>query len=113
MMESLQSWREFKACQKNRELCATRCAVRQSTKNDIMEIPMPTRAIVIARIRYSDFVNRSNSAKTESARESLKNDISMWFAHLKEIMCEYRLSKEFLAENGLVWNDCKKMAYGA
>ena len=73
---------------------------------------MPGRAVVIARIRYAEFANRLESAKTEEGRENLRYEIGMWFSHLKETMRDYRLSKETLASYDLSWNDCKRMAYG-
>lgn len=104
-MESLYAWREFKARQENEKMrrenrvsSATRCV-------SYMDMPMPSRAIAIARCRFLALHARKRD-------ENLEHEISCWFSHLKETMKEYRLSKEYLADFGLVWNDCKNFAYG-
>lgn len=112
-MESLFAWREFKARVKNRELSEETRMAPQSTKNSLMDLPMPQRAVVISRIRFIDLRNRLNSAKSAESAENVKFEISFWFAHLKDLMRDYRISKESLADCGLCWDDCKKLAYGA
>ena len=104
-MESLYAWREFKARQENERM---RREIPASSANrcvSYMDMPMPSRAIAIARCRFVDFQKRKRD-------ENLEHEISCWFSHLKETMKDYRLSKEYLADYGLIWNDCKKLAYG-
>lgn len=111
-MESLREWREFKARQKNMELRAETCAVsRKVYSYSFMDIPMPERAIVISRLRFENL--RKLPMDTAAQREYFETERTMWFSHLKETMKNFRLSKEKLAEFGLNWNECKKIAYGA
>lgn len=112
-MESLQAWREFKARQKNQELCGE---FRTAPRREIsyMQIPMPGRVAVIARMRLGELEKKqSKGFKTDDQRRSFEYEKEMWFSWLKDSMKNYRLSKEFLADYGLNWNDCKRMAYGA
>lgn len=113
-MESMYAWREFKARMENERMRGEVRVSSRENENSLMAIPMPGRAVVIARIRYTELEKRqSKGFKTDAQRESFAWERDMWFSHLKETMRDYRLSKEYLAEFGLNWNDCKRMAYGA
>lgn len=113
-MESMISWRDYKARQENERM---RGEVRVSSRNDeisYMNIPMPRRVVVIARYRLGELEKRqSKGFQNDGQRENFECERDMWFSWLKDSMKTFRLSKEYLAENGLSWNDCKRMAYGA
>lgn len=111
-MESLREWREYKSRQRNERMCGEIRISSPRKNNSLFDIPMPLRSVVIARIRLVELQKREKSVKTQEQYENYRCDVSLWFSWLKNTMKEYKLSKEYLAENGLSWDACKMMGYG-
>lgn len=106
-MNSLYEWREFKArvSARNWESLPVR------ERKNLMDEPMPRRAVLVARCRLQELRARAGRPMTEDQRASFEYEKGAWFSWLKATMRDFRLSKEYLAANGLSWAECKRMAY--
>lgn len=112
-MESLLSWREYKARMENERQRREIPVVSRVMKNSLLDIPMPGRVVVIAKLRYKMLLGKLGNVRTDSQRENFVYERDLWFAWLKNSMRDYKLSKEYLSSFGLDWNECKKFAYGS
>jgi hypothetical protein len=80
----------------------------------IMQIPAAERAVKIAKFSFEELRKKSlRGFCDEQQKENFLSEREYWFSHLKERMRDLKLSKEFLADFGLDWKECKKFAFSA
>lgn len=80
--------------------------------NVLLQIPLVERVCKFAAFDMEEMQKRlSHGFATEELRQRFIDERSRWFAHLKEMMKELRISKETMESFGLNWKECKAFAY--
>lgn len=115
-------WREAKSTRKpSKESIYTNAACNRLTEHGnkfvyskLMEIPTIERIVKVARVNFEELQKRlSRGFADDVQRDLFVAQRDSWFSHLKEKMCEHKISKETLSAFGLNWKDAKSLAFMA
>lgn len=115
------AWREEHRTFQTKESVYTNSACNRLTEHGnkfvyskLMEIPTIERIVKVARVNFEELQKRlSRGFADDVQRDLFVAQRDSWFSHLKEKMCEHKISKETLSAFGLNWKDAKSLAFMA
>lgn len=78
----------------------------------LLSIPQVERVCTFAKFDLEELKARlSKGFVSVEQKQYFISERSRWFSHLKEVMRDYRISKETLESFGLNWKQCKLFAF--